>query len=79
MSSSVPELQSHPSRSSSDPGISDATVNINPLTSYRHGRPQQFVRVRLQGVFRFVCFQPLYTLEGGRSRYEVGFAIVATS
>jgi hypothetical protein len=73
--SSVLERQSYPFRSSSVPGISDTTVNINPPAPYSHGRPQQLVRVRLQGVFRLVCFQPLYTLEGGRSRYEVGFAL----
>jgi hypothetical protein len=77
MRSSVPEGRCFSPRSSSVPGILDTIVSINPPAPYSHGRPQQLARVRLQGVFCLACFQPLYILEGGRSRYEVGFAFAA--
>jgi hypothetical protein len=38
-----------------------------PPALYRHGRPQQLVRVRLQGFLLLACSQPVLTLEGERS------------
>jgi hypothetical protein len=72
MSSSVPEWRSYPSFSSSLPGIPDAAISIHPL--YRIARLAAAARTSAApGVLHFACSQPLFTLEGKRSRYEAGF------
>jgi hypothetical protein len=55
MSSSVPERRSHPSCSSSLPGIPNATVNTYPPAPFCRGPPPQLVRVRFQGSSYFAC------------------------
>jgi hypothetical protein len=75
MRSSVPERRCLSPRPGSVPGISDATVNINPL--------HRIVTVGRSSSYecgsRGLLITPAsnhYTLEGGRSRYEVGFALL---
>jgi hypothetical protein len=48
-------------------------LSASTLSTVSHGWPQQLARVRLQGSLHFACPQPLFILEGERSRYEAGF------
>jgi hypothetical protein len=78
MSSSVPERRNHPSRSTSLPGISDATISISPCTVSSRLAAAAGIYAA-SGVFAFCLLSTASHPRGRTLHYGVGFAIVAAS